>query len=193
MSVDRPRPLVAGNWKMNGLRRSARSAARGRGRLHARRCGPRSSSSSARPRPCVTPSPARRSARGSRIGGQDCHAKAVGRLHRRRLGRDAGGCRAPPTSSSAIRSGGSTMARRTRTSRQGAGGPPRRADGRSSASARPGRSARRARRWRRARAARRLAPGGRDGPQPRRRLRAGLGDRHRPDADRGRRRRGPRR
>ena len=115
MSVDRPRPLVAGNWKMNGF------APLGRGLC-------------ARSRPAIRPAlrakvdllvcppatlctPSRAGAVGTRIaiGGQDCHAEASGRLHGRPLRRDAGRCRRDRTSSSAIRSAGNTMARRTRT------------------------------------------------------------------------------
>ena len=39
MSVERPRPLVAGNWKMNGLEALGEVSARDRGRLFARRFG----------------------------------------------------------------------------------------------------------------------------------------------------------
>jgi triosephosphate isomerase len=77
MSVDRPRPLVAGNWKMNGLRASAevlRSVQAGytpglKARVELLVCPP-----------ATLVHAFAREAVGSRIaiGGQDCHAKESG-------------------------------------------------------------------------------------------------------------------
>ena len=77
MSVDRPRPLVAGNWKMNGLRASAevlRSVQAGytpglKGRVELLVCPP-----------ATLVHAFAQAALGSRIavGGQDCHAKESG-------------------------------------------------------------------------------------------------------------------
>ena len=103
-----------------------------------RRRRPRRRSRSARRRPCRRGWPrcgwqARRC-----VGGQDCHAEAERRLHRRRLGRDAGRRRREPGHPRPLRAARRTTARPTRWS------PPRseaalrgRAGARSSASARP--------------------------------------------------------
>ena len=115
MSVDRPRPLVAGNWKMNGLKGSAKVLEE----IHAGYTpGLKAKVDLAVCPPATLIGLLAKRAIGSRIaiGGQDCHAKASGAYHGRPLGRDAGRCRRDLCASSAIPSGGSTMARPTRTS-----------------------------------------------------------------------------
>jgi triosephosphate isomerase len=77
MSVDRPRPLVAGNWKMNGLKASAKvldeiragydEALKGRADLAI--CPPAT---------LVASFADRAAGSGIGIGGQDCHAKESG-------------------------------------------------------------------------------------------------------------------
>ena len=160
MSVDRPRPLVAGNWKMNGLKALGRgSGARSRPATRPA-SGPRSSSSSARPPPSCGAFAVQ--AVGSRIaiGGQDCHAKEsgafTGDLSAEMLA-DAGRhlCDRRPFRAPAVprREGRGRL-------RQGAGRPPGRADGHR---------------------LRRRDPGGaRGGQDPRRGARAARGARSRP-------------
>ena len=86
------RPLVAGNWKMNGLGASAARA----GQDHCRRGRAACATSTCMVCPPATliASFAAR-ARGTRvaIGGQDCHAQRGGRLYRRYFRRNAQGCR----------------------------------------------------------------------------------------------------
>ena len=192
MSVDRPRPLVAGNWKMNGLKALGRGA--GARSTPATRPASKAKVELAVCPPATLiglPSPSRPSARGIAIGGQDCHAKESGAftgdlsaemladagatyVHRRPFRaaavpwRDGRGC---PRQGRGRPPGGPHG---HRLRRRDAGGARGRQDPR-----------------RRPRAAARLDPGGSRRPQPRRRLRARLGHRHRPDPDRGRRRRGP--
>ncbi|MBM1172103.1 triose-phosphate isomerase [Microvirga arabica] len=77
MSVDRPRPLVAGNWKMNGLRASARVLEE----IHAGYTpGLRAKVELAVCPPATLIGHAAQLSVGSRvaIGGQDCHAKESG-------------------------------------------------------------------------------------------------------------------
>jgi triosephosphate isomerase (TIM) len=77
MSVDRPRPLVAGNWKMNGLRASARVLEE----IHAGYTpGLKAKVELAVCPPATLISHCAQLSVGSRvaIGGQDCHAKESG-------------------------------------------------------------------------------------------------------------------
>ena len=119
---------------------------------------------------------------------------AEGRVHRRDLGADAGRGRLHATSSSATASAASSSARPTRPcSKRLAAALARRAHARSSASARRSPSARPARPCavveRQVRGGARRALGADAARELRHRLRAGLGDRHRPDRDARRRRR----
>ncbi len=77
MSVDRPRPLVAGNWKMNGLRTSARVLEE----IHAGYTpGLKAKVELAVCLPATLIGHCAQASVGSRvaIGGQDCHAKESG-------------------------------------------------------------------------------------------------------------------
>ncbi|RDI56718.1 triose-phosphate isomerase [Microvirga subterranea] len=77
MSVDRPRPLVAGNWKMNGLKSSAKVL----DEIHAGYTpGLKAKVDLAVCPPATLVGPLALQAVGSRvaIGGQDCHAKESG-------------------------------------------------------------------------------------------------------------------
>jgi triosephosphate isomerase (TIM) len=77
MSVERPRPLVAGNWKMNGVRTSARVLEE----IHAGYTpGLKAKVELAVCPPATLISPFAQASVGSRvaIGGQDCHAKESG-------------------------------------------------------------------------------------------------------------------
>lgn len=77
MSVDRPRPLVAGNWKMNGLRTSARVLEE----IHAGYTpGLKAKVELAVCPPATLIGHCAQASVGSRvaIGGQDCHAKESG-------------------------------------------------------------------------------------------------------------------
>jgi triosephosphate isomerase len=77
MSVDRPRPLVAGNWKMNGLRASARVLEE----IHAGyTSGLKAKVELAVCPPATLIGHSAQASVGSRvaIGGQDCHAKEAG-------------------------------------------------------------------------------------------------------------------
>ncbi|MEE1656503.1 triose-phosphate isomerase [Microvirga sp. CF3062] len=77
MSVDRPRPLVAGNWKMNGLRNSARVLEE----IHAGYTpGLKAKVELAVCPPATLVGHFAQASVGSRvaIGGQDCHAKESG-------------------------------------------------------------------------------------------------------------------
>jgi triosephosphate isomerase len=77
MSVDRPRPLVAGNWKMNGLRTSAKALTE----IHAGYTpGLKAKVELAVCPPATLVSLFAQMSVGSRvaIGGQDCHAKESG-------------------------------------------------------------------------------------------------------------------
>ena len=136
------RPLVAGNWKMNGLQAQlAEAHARAR---RARR--PRA----ARRRDDLPAGDAARAAgrgpsRGSKllVGGQDCHAEAARRPHRRYLGRDAGGRgrrgrdRRPFGAARRPRRARPHGARARRRPRIAPGSPPSSASARRRASARP--------------------------------------------------------
>lgn len=78
MSVDRPRPLVAGNWKMNGL---LRSSSKVMGEIHAGYTpGLRAKVDLVVCPPATLISAFAHMSVGTRvgIGGQDCHAKEVG-------------------------------------------------------------------------------------------------------------------
>jgi triosephosphate isomerase len=77
MSVDRPRPLVAGNWKMNGLKSSAKVL----GEIHAGYTpGLKAKVELAVCPPATLVSALAVMCVGSRVavGGQDCHAKEAG-------------------------------------------------------------------------------------------------------------------
>src|SRR5919107_192070 len=77
MSVDRPRPLVAGNWKMNGLKSSARVLSE----IHAGYTpGLKAKVDLAVCPPATLVGSFAIQSVGSRvaIGGQDCHAKETG-------------------------------------------------------------------------------------------------------------------
>src|ERR687890_2377339 len=77
MSVDRPRPLVAGNWKMNGLKASARVLEE----IHAGYTpGLKAKVELAVCPPATLIGYCAQASVGSRvaIGGQDCHAKESG-------------------------------------------------------------------------------------------------------------------
>ena len=154
---------------------------------------PRSISRSARPRPWSAPvrDQARRLADRHRRAGLP--RQGIGRLHRRPLGRDAGRCRRDLRDRRPFRA--APVSRRDRRGRV-APRPRRRTGPGSTAIVCVGetRDEREAGKTLAvvAQAAAGLGPGRLDGRQPRRRLRAGLGHRHRPDADGRRRRRGAR-
>ena len=77
MSVDRPRPLVAGNWKMNGLKSSAKVL----GEIHAGYTpGLKAKVELAVCPPATLVGLFAQMSVGSRVavGGQDCHAKESG-------------------------------------------------------------------------------------------------------------------
>ena len=181
------RPLVAGNWKMNGLSASlVEITAMAERSRRAKRARP--SSPSARRRPCSRRPPGRSPGSRLALGGQDCNAKAERRLHRRHLrgdAADAGALRDRRPFRAPRRFRRDRRRREGQGARRRAGGP----DRRSSASARPAPSARPAggRGGDRARCAarcrRRRDAGASSSPTSR------LGDRHGPDADRRRRRR----
>ncbi len=182
MSVERPRPLVAGNWKMNGLTASATVlteiqegfVAALRSKVDLAICPPAT---------LIAPSADKAEGSGIAIGGQDCHAKEsgaftgdisaemladagatcvlVGHSERRQYHRrdGCGGLR-----QGACRPSG--RARRHRVRRRDQGG----ARGRQDAGRRPP-------------AAQRLDSGRKRRRQYCGRLRARLGHRHRPDPD----------
>ena len=184
------RPLVAGNWKMNGTSASLTELHADRPRLHA---WPRRRDGGVDLRSGDAALPGRRdpapdAGQGRRPG---LPRQGKRRAHRRHLRRDAEGCRRKPCHRRPLRAphrprrgrrdrarqGGSRVARRARCHhlhRRNARGTRERA--RRSTFCR-GRSPVR-------------VPHGSDGSEHGRRLRAGLGDRHRPDPDRRRRRRG---
>ena len=107
--AETPRPLVAGNWKMNGLRGSAAELTKimsGAGEVAARAdlmvCPPATLLATFASLVQGTPVDGRR---------PGLPRRAVRRLHRRPLGGDAARLPARSRSSSAIRSGGSIIAK----------------------------------------------------------------------------------
>ena len=86
------RPLVAGNWKMNGLRAQLAEALRVRDGLSAKTAADVMICP-----PATLLRPLAEAARGSKllVGGPGLSSGGLRRLHRRHLGRDAQGCRAP--------------------------------------------------------------------------------------------------
>ena len=191
MAQRQRRPLVAGNWKMNGLKASARRA-RARSSQGARGAAGKADLLVCPPATLID-GVRRAGARlqRSRSAAQDCHAEPSGAFTgdiSAEMLADAGATRRDRRP---FRAAQPITARPTRTVRAKALAAWRaglmaivcvgetkdeRAAGRTLDVGR--------------RAARRLGAGRRDGAEPRRRLRAGLGDRHRADADAGRRRGG---
>ncbi len=192
MASDVRRPLVAGNWKMNGLMASVAEL----GKIVAGAASiwrARPICWSARRRRWLPPLPWPRAARRCALAARIATAEAIRRLHRRHLGGDAEGrrrdrrhrrpfraarpsrgerCgRARPRRSAAFRAGLTAIVCVGETESRARG----RRDPREDRTAVRGLAARQGRR-------------GKSG----RRLRAGLGDRHRTDADTGRCRGGSR-
>ena len=144
---NRPRPLVAGNWKMNGLQRSAQGAGRGRAGLHARACKAKVDLLVCPPATLIAHWPRkRRRLAASPSAGRIATPRQSGAYHRRHLGRDAGRCRRDLRHRRPFRAPRSTTARRTPTSAPrprpptAPGSPPSSASARREASARPGKT-----------------------------------------------------
>ena len=187
------RKLIAGNWKMNGLRADglALGARPGAAAPSASRLG--CDLLVCPPATLVWRSPRRSPAAASRVGGQDCHATANG-AHTGEISAEMlQGCRLQPRHPRPFRAPHRSWRDRRAGPRQGRGGAARRAARHRLRRRDPAQSASRAgaRRASRGQLAGSL-PDGVDRGAAGRRLRAGLGDRHRAHADRRRRRRGAR-
>ena len=105
------RPLIAGNWKMNGLAAAGLALARD---VAGRRGQARSAAAiSLLCPPATLMRPVAEAVAGAPIavGGQDCHAEPSGAHTGDIAADDAGRCSAAAMSSSAIPSGARTMAR----------------------------------------------------------------------------------
>ena len=180
-------PIVIGNWKMNGLRADGLARVRA---LRAREPAALRPATLGICPPATLLAAVQPALVGSAIllGGQDCTSEASGAYTGDRRRRDAGDAGCQARHRRPFRAAPRPRRDRRAGARQGGRGAGRRADRRSSASARPRPSGRPARRSRCSTASSRAACRRRRGRQAGRRLRAGLGDRHRPHADAGRHR-----
>ena len=72
------RPLIAGNWKMNGLKKDVRGLAGGLAQRMKKKTGPAFEMLVCPPAPLVGPVVDALKGSGIAVGGQDCHAQASG-------------------------------------------------------------------------------------------------------------------
>ena len=178
------RPLVAGNWKMNGVAARLAEAQAVRDALIQSAAG--ADVMICPPATLLAQMASDRERFEGSARRPGLPRRGERRLHRRCLRRDAGRRRGDGGHRRPL--GAARGARRARPhrARQGGGGAPRRPHRHRLRRRDGGRAQRRADRDGGSPAARSLAARCRDGRQHRRRLRAGVGDRHRPHADQAR-------